>query len=130
GRTPTDAATTGHAATTADATTGDALAYEAPYRVRFDEAGPDGFARTSAILRYAQDVAWLHSTARGFDRDWYGRRSLTWLVRAAELEILAPAPLGRKIAPRSAAVGQRGGRARRRGGGRLARGAQAGGLGP
>ena len=123
GRTPNDATTTGRAAATADnaaptrdgATAGDALAYEAPYRVRFDEAGPDGFARTSAILRYAQDVAWLHSTARGFDRDWYGQRSLTWLVRAAELEILAPVPLGTTIVSRTAVIGQRRVWARRRG---------------
>lgn len=93
----------------------DVLAFEAPYRVRFDEAGPDGLARTSAILRYAQDVAWQHSTARGFDRDWYGQRSLTWLVRAAELEILAPVPLGTTIVSRTAVVGQRRVWARRRG---------------
>ena len=33
----------------------------APYRVRFDEAGPDGLLRTSVLLRYAQDLAWYHS---------------------------------------------------------------------
>jgi len=93
----------------------DVLAFEAPYRVRFDEAGPDGLARTSTILRYAQDVAWLHSTARGFDREWYTQRSLTWLVRAAELEILAPVPLGTTIVSRTAVVGQRRVWARRRG---------------
>ena len=93
----------------------DVLAFEAPYRVRFDEAGPDGIARTSTILRYAQDVAWLHSAAHGFDREWYGQRSLTWLVRAAELEILAPVPLGTTIVSRTAVVGQRRVWARRRG---------------
>ena len=36
----------------------------APYRVRFDEAGPDGRLRTSVLLRYAQDLAWHHSRAR------------------------------------------------------------------
>ena len=40
-----------------------------PYRVRFDECGPDGVVRTSALLRYAQDVAWIHSERMGFDRD-------------------------------------------------------------
>ena len=44
-----------------------------PYRVRFDEAGPDGLLRTSVLLRYAQDLAWFHSAARGFDRAWYAR---------------------------------------------------------
>ena len=105
-----DAAAVGDAAVTDDV-----LAFEAPYRVRFDEAGPDGIARTSAILRYAQDVAWLHSTARGFDRDWYSQRSLTWLVRAAELEILAPVQLGTTIVSRTAVIGQRRVWARRRG---------------
>jgi acyl-ACP thioesterase len=98
-----------------DDTPTDVLAFEAPYRVRFDEAGPDGLARTSAILRYAQDVAWQHSTARGFDRDWYGQRSLTWLVRAAALEILVPVPLGTTIVSRTAVIGQRRVWARRRG---------------
>jgi len=99
----------------ADIAAADVLAFEAPYRVRFDEAGPDGLARTSSILRYAQDVAWLHSTARGFDRDWYGQRALTWLVRSAELEILAPVPLGTTIVSRTAVIGQRRVWARRRG---------------
>jgi acyl-ACP thioesterase len=109
-----------------DMTGDDVLAFEAPYRVRFDEAGPDGVARTSAILRYAQDVAWQHSTARGFDRDWYGERSLTWLVRAAELEILAPVPLGASIVSRTAVIGQRRVWARRRGEFSLADGTLAG----
>jgi acyl-ACP thioesterase len=91
------------------------LVHEASYRVRFDEAGPDGLLRTSALLRYAQDVAWLHSTARGFDRDWYRERGLTWLVRAAELEILAPVPMGTTILSRTRVVGQRRVWARRRG---------------
>jgi len=39
-----------------------------PYRVRFDEAGPDGLLRTSTLLRYAQDLAAFHSAKRGFDR--------------------------------------------------------------
>ena len=92
-----------------------ALVHEAPYRVRFDEAGPDGQLRTSALLRYAQDVAWLHSTALGFDRDWYRERGLTWLVRAAELEILVPVPMGTTILSRTRVVGQRRVWARRRG---------------
>ena len=49
------------------------LVHEARYRVRFDEAGPDGLLRTSGLMRYAQDVAWQHSTALGFGRDWYAR---------------------------------------------------------
>ncbi len=60
-------------------------ACSAPLRVRFDEAGPDGLLRTSVVLRYAQDLAWFHSAKRGFDRDWYSERELTWLARAAEV---------------------------------------------
>jgi acyl-ACP thioesterase len=91
------------------------LLHEASYRVRFDEAGPDGLLRTSGLLRYAQDVAWLHSTARGFDRDWYSQRELTWLVRCAELEVLVPVPMGTTLLSRTAVVGQRRVWARRRG---------------
>ena len=50
--------------------------YLAGYRVRFDEAGPDGLLRTSALMRYAQDIAWRHSEQLGFDRDWYASRGL------------------------------------------------------
>ncbi|HUP55363.1 MAG TPA: hypothetical protein VM408_07640, partial [Methylomirabilota bacterium] len=45
-------------------------ACSAPFRVRFDEAAPDGRLRTSVLLRWAQDLAWFHSARRGFDRDW------------------------------------------------------------
>lgn len=85
------------------------------YRVRFDESTPAGLARTSALLRYAQDVAWAHSEALGFDRAWYAERGLAWLVRAAELEILAPIPLGSSLEVMTSVVGHRKVWARRRG---------------
>lgn len=65
-----------------------------PYRARFDECGPDGFLRASALLRWAQDVAWIHSERLGFDRAWYAERGLGWLVRGLELSIVAPIPMG------------------------------------
>ena len=51
----------------------------------------------SALLRYAQDVAWIHSERLGFDRDWYAARGLTWLVRAAEVALVRAIPLGTTI---------------------------------
>ena len=87
----------------------------APYRVRFDEATPAGTARTSALLRYAQDIAWAHSEALGFDRAWYRERGLAWLVRAAEVVILADIPLGATLDARTAVVSHRRVWARRRG---------------
>jgi acyl-CoA thioesterase FadM len=96
--------------------------HETTYRVRFDEAGPDGILRTSGLMRFAQDLAWLHSTALGFGRDWYADRGLTWLVRAAELEVLAPVPMGTDVAARTEVVGMRRVFARRRGEFRLADG--------
>jgi acyl-ACP thioesterase len=91
------------------------LIHEATYRVRFDEAGPDGLLRTSGLMRYAQDVAWQHSSALGFGRDWYLERGLTWLVRSAELEVLAGIPMGVDVVARTQVVGQRRVWARRRG---------------
>lgn len=85
------------------------------YRVRFDESTPSGLARTSALLRYAQDVAWAHSEVLGFNRAWYAERELAWLVRAAELEILAPVPLGTTLDVDTSVVGHRRVWARRRG---------------
>jgi acyl-CoA thioesterase FadM len=65
----------------------------APYRVRFDECGPDGLVRTSALLRYAQDVAWIHAEQLDINRDWTRAHGLTWLVRAAEVAVLQPIPV-------------------------------------
>jgi acyl-ACP thioesterase len=86
----------------------------APYRVRFDEAGPDGRLRTSVLLRYAQDLAWFHSSARGFGRAWYAERGLTWLVRAAEIEVIAPVAVGSELLGTTRVTGARRVWARRR----------------
>jgi acyl-CoA thioesterase FadM len=75
------------------------------YRVRFDEAGPDGRIRTSTFLRYAQDVAWRHSEALGFDRVWYSQRGLWWVVRAVELQVREPVPMGEVLRVSTAVVG-------------------------
>ncbi len=82
-------------------------AFELAFRTRFDEAAPDGLIRTSNILRYAQDLAWLHSEAKGFDRRWYDEHQLTWLVRAAELAILAPIRVGTSLTGSTRVVGFR-----------------------
>lgn len=100
--------------------------WQTTYRVRFDEAGPDGVLRTSGFMRYAQDLAWQHSADLGFGRAWYAERGLTWLVRAAELEILASPEMGSTITARTAIVGIRRVFARRRGEFRLADGTFAG----
>ncbi len=86
----------------------------APFRVRFDEAGADGLLRTSVLLRYAQDVAWLHSASRGFDRAWYAERGLTWLVRTAEVAVDAPIAVGSELVGTTQVVGWRRVWARRR----------------
>ncbi len=96
--------------------------YLAGYRVRFDEAGPDGQMRTAALLRYAQDVAWRHSEELGFDRAWYQSRGLGWVVRGVELELHEPIPMGHTLRVSTAVVGHRRVWARRLGECRLADG--------
>ena len=86
----------------------------APYRVRFDEGTPDGLVRTSVLLRYTQDLAGHHSTVRGFGRDWYAERSITWLVRAAEVAVVAPIAVGDELIGTTQVVGWRRVWARRR----------------
>jgi acyl-ACP thioesterase len=93
---------------------GEPDACSAPYRVRFDEAAPDGLLRTSALLRYAQDLAWYHSARRGFDRDWYRERGLTWLARTAEVAVEAPVRVGDELTGTTRVVGWRRVWARRR----------------
>ena len=89
--------------------------YLAGYRVRFDEAGADGLARTGTLLRYAQDIAWRHSEALGFDRTWYSERDRWWVVRSAEVTILEPVPMGMTLRLATAVIGHRKIWARRRG---------------
>lgn len=79
----------------------------AGYRVRFDEAGPDGRMRVSSLLRYAQDIAWRHSEQVGFDRDWYASRGLGWVVRGVELGLHQPVPMGHVLRLSTAVVGHR-----------------------
>ena len=90
-----------------------------PYRARFDECGPDGLVRTSALLRYAQDIAWIHSEGLGFTREWYAERNLAWVVRSAELAIFAPLQLGGTVSLSTAPTGFRRVWGRRRTEGRL-----------
>jgi acyl-ACP thioesterase len=86
----------------------------APYRVRFDEAGPDGLLRTSVLLRFAGDLAWHHSASRGYGRAWYAERRLTWLVRAAVLSMVEPIEVGSEIVGTTWVLGGRRVWARRR----------------
>src|SRR5688572_11347436 len=91
-----------------------AVRLERPYRVRFDEAGPDGYLRASGFLRFAQDLAWIHSESAGFGRDWYTARGLTWLVRAIELDVLENVEYGSALDVSTEVVGFRRVWARRR----------------
>jgi acyl-ACP thioesterase len=86
----------------------------APYRVRFDEGAPDGQVRTSVLLRYTQDLAGYHSAVRGFGRAWYTERGITWLVRAAEVAVVAPIAVGSELVGTTQVVGWRRVWARRR----------------
>jgi acyl-ACP thioesterase len=87
---------------------------ERTYRVRFDEAGPDGNLRSSGLLRFAQDLAWIHSESAGFGREWYAAQQLTWLVHAIELDVLAETPYGAELVVSTEVTGFRRFWARRR----------------
>jgi acyl-ACP thioesterase len=89
-------------------------ACSAPYRVRFDEGGPDGKLRTSVLLRWAQDLAWFHSSQRGYTREWYAERRLTWLARTAEVYVAAGMQVGDELIGTTRVVGWRRVWARRR----------------
>lgn len=84
------------------------------YRVRFDESGPDGRLPASGFLRYAQDMAWRHSAARGFEREWYASRGLAWLIRAVELDVVGSVEHGQEIHVSTEVLGFRRAWARRR----------------
>jgi acyl-ACP thioesterase len=61
-----------------------------PFRVRFEESTASETMRTAIHLAWVADIAWQHSVALGFGRDWYSERGLFWLVRAVQLDVLAP----------------------------------------
>jgi len=81
--------------------------FRAGYRVRFDEAGPNGAMRISSLLRYAQDIAWRHSERTGFDRAWYAERGFGWVVRGVALELGEAVPMGHTLRLSTAVVGHR-----------------------
>jgi acyl-CoA thioesterase FadM len=87
---------------------------ELPVRIRFDECGADGGLRSSAALRYAQDLAWAHSESAGFDRRWYATRGLMWLVRCLRLEMRGTVTSGATVAVSTEVTGWRRVWARRR----------------
>ena len=80
---------------------------EHQYRVRFDEANAEGWLRPSGLLRYAQDMAWRHSTEAGFDRDWYERRGMNWLVRNVKVSLAEPITYGDVLAIGTKVIGWR-----------------------
>lgn len=84
------------------------------YRARFDECGPDASLRAAALLRWAQDVAWVHSERLGFGREWYAERDLAWVVRGLHLVVLAPIAMGTSAVVTTRVVGFRKVMARRR----------------
>jgi acyl-ACP thioesterase len=85
-----------------------------PYRLRFDESGPDGLMRTSMALRLAQDAAWQHAESLGIGRGWYADRRLDWLVRAAQVRLVEPVESGAGLSVTTEVVGFRRVWARRR----------------
>jgi len=104
----------------------DILRVEQEYRVRFDEATPDGLAKTSALLGYLQDVAWRHSEVLGFPRAWYRERGLAWVVRAIDVTLAAPIHDGDELRVSTRIAGFRRVTARRRSELRAADGAKIG----
>ncbi len=104
----------------------DTLRLEQAYRVRFDEATPDGLVKTSALLGYLADVAWLHSEVLGFPREWYRERGLAWVVRAIDLALAAPIRDGDELLVSTRIAGFRRVMARRRSRLRLGNGDPAG----
>lgn len=99
---------------TSTSTSSDPRRFEVGYRIRFDEAGGDGSLPPSGFVRYAQDVAWQHSDARGFDRAWYDERRVQWLVRWVDLELVSPAQFGSTVTVSTRVIGGRRALARRR----------------
>lgn len=70
--------------------------------------------RSSTYLRYAQEMAWVHSELLGLDRSWYEEHQLTWVVRSLQLEVIAPIVHGQTFTVSTEVVGWRRALSRRR----------------
>lgn len=70
--------------------------------------------RSSGYLRYAQEMAWLHSERLGLDRQWYAARRFTWVVRSLQLDVKAPIVNGETFTASTEVVGWRRALSRRR----------------
>ena len=74
-----------------------------PHRFRWRapvwQADLDAFGelRSSALLRFLQEVATRASTAAGFDPAYYERTQTMWLVRRTTLALLAPVRYGEDL---------------------------------
>jgi acyl-CoA thioesterase FadM len=75
--------------------------------VRFDETDARARLRPSGYLRYAGDMAWRHSEAAGFGREWYAERSLSWLVRNVALHIRGAVTYGDALTVSTGVIGWR-----------------------
>ena len=84
------------------------------FRVRFDEANAEGRLRSSGYLRYAQEAARQHAEVAGFGAAWNRERGLLWLIRAIELDILAPVEHSETLQVSTEVIGWRRVWARRR----------------
>ena len=90
------------------------IAHVERYRVRFDECGADGNLRTSAYVRYMQDVASAHSSMAGYTREYYREHGIFWVVRYLDLHVLSASRSGESIDVSTAVTGFRRIWARRR----------------
>ncbi len=64
--------------------------YVERFRVRQDECDAYGHLNNVVYLRYAQESAWGHSSAAGFDPSYYEDHQTVWLARDTEIEYRQP----------------------------------------
>jgi acyl-CoA thioesterase FadM len=77
------------------------------FRIRFDECGHDGAARSSTILRYVVETAFAHSASVGYPLSWYFSNGLFWLVRQARLILDVPVAYSSVLEVTTQVVGAR-----------------------
>ena len=68
--------------------------HDETFRIRHDECDAYGVLNNAAYLRLAQETAWRHSSAAGFDPDYYTVRQRAWLARDTEITYFRPVRYG------------------------------------
>ena len=82
--------------------------YQHEFRVRSNEVGFNGIAKTSSILNYFQELASTHAQLLGFSVEQLFKKGLTWVLSRNHVKIIRAPQFGEKIIGQTWPSGRKG----------------------